>query len=70
MKKNEKYHFKRRVVQMETILNLCANREVVHEKHDVPMVALWGKNHKNGCRKTKLLARNEIRCKTFHAHLC
>lgn len=33
MKKSEKYHLKRRVVQMETILNLCANREVVHEDH-------------------------------------
>jgi hypothetical protein len=51
MKKSERYHLKRKVVQMETILNLCVNREVMHEKHDVPMVLLWGKNHKNGCRK-------------------
>jgi hypothetical protein len=33
MKKSERYHLKRRVAQMEAILNICVNKEVVHENH-------------------------------------
>jgi len=44
--KGEKHHFKRKVIEMETILNLCASREVTHEdhvkKHDVLMVGHHG----------------------------
>jgi hypothetical protein len=33
MTKGERNHLKRRVVQMEVVLNLCANRETMHENH-------------------------------------
>jgi hypothetical protein len=46
---------------METILNICVNKEVVHEKHDIVRMATpWEINYKNGCKKEILLARNEI----------
>jgi len=31
--KGEKHHFKIKVIEMETIPNLCASREVTHEDH-------------------------------------
>jgi hypothetical protein len=31
--KGEKHHFKRKAIEMETILNLCASREVAHKDH-------------------------------------
>jgi hypothetical protein len=73
--KGERHHFKKRAIQMEVILNLCANKEVVHKNnarrawcaHDW---AQWGKNHKSGRRKEFLLARNEVGCKAFCVHLC
>jgi hypothetical protein len=33
MKEGEKHHLKRRIVQMEIVLNLCANLEIVHKNH-------------------------------------
>jgi hypothetical protein len=33
MTKGEKNHFKRKVIQMEVVSNLCVNRETVHENH-------------------------------------
>jgi len=56
MMKGERHHLKKRAIQMEVILNLCANKEVVHKNnarrawcaHDW---AQWGKNHKSGRRK-------------------
>jgi len=33
MKESEKHHLKGKIVQMEIVLNLCANLEVVHEDH-------------------------------------
>jgi hypothetical protein len=33
MKKNEKHHLERRIVQMEIIPNLCDSREVAHKDH-------------------------------------
>jgi len=33
MKECERYHLEGRVAQMETILNLCANKETTHKDH-------------------------------------
>jgi hypothetical protein len=33
MKEGEKHHLEKKVVQMETILNLCACKEAMNENH-------------------------------------
>jgi hypothetical protein len=41
MTKGERHHLKGKATYMEVVLNLCANKEIVHkimqEEHDVPM---------------------------------
>ncbi len=56
---------------MEAILNLCANGKTSHKDHVRRAWCahgLWEKNHKSGHRQEIILAWNETRCKTFHAH--
>jgi hypothetical protein len=33
MEKGERYHLERRIIEMETILNLCVNGKVFHKDH-------------------------------------
>jgi hypothetical protein len=33
MKKSERHHLKRRIIQMEAILNLCVRREIAYKNH-------------------------------------
>jgi hypothetical protein len=33
IKEGEKHHFERRIVKMETIMSLCANKKTSHKYH-------------------------------------
>jgi hypothetical protein len=63
MTKGERHHLKRKVAQMETIPNLCANEEDVHKnmpkKHDVPRAGHHGEE------TTRMVVGKRFFCSSF-----
>jgi hypothetical protein len=60
-KEGERHHLERRILKMETISNLCANKKTSHKYHArgarcAHGDALWGMNHKGGRKKNVVLA--------------
>lgn len=71
----KRHHLEGKVVKMEVVLNLCANKKAAHKNHGrgtwcAHDRALWGTNHKGGHREKVLLVWNERGHGTFCAHLC